>query len=121
MSDDDFLDRVDKDVYDRDGNPISYRQWGRLREHEVYRRVALTRFGLPPNDVSVSTVWIGIDHSYLREGPPLIFETMVFGGALDGEQWRYTTARQAQIGHDEVVKLVRTELDVTSVSHDESE
>jgi hypothetical protein len=109
------------DMYDRDGNPITIEEWGRLWESEVYRRVALTRIGLPPDDVSISTVWLGIDHSYMGEGPPIIFETMVFGGSLDQETWRYASARAAQIGHDEVVKLVKTELDVTSVSHPDDE
>lgn len=107
--------------YDRDGERITLREWARLRESEIYRRVALTRIGLPPDDVSISTVWLGIDHSWTKAGPPIIFETMVFGGALDQEQWRYSTVKAAQIGHDHVVKLVMTELDVTSVSHPEDE
>jgi predicted cobalt transporter CbtA len=50
----------------------------------------------------VSTVWIGIDHRFGDDGPPLIFETMVFNraegwGELDCE--RYSTEAEAVAGH----------------------
>jgi hypothetical protein len=54
---------------------------------------------------SVSTVFIGLDHSF--GGPvPLIFETMVFGGTLDGEQDRYSTWGEAVSGHQRTVQRV---------------
>jgi hypothetical protein len=56
-------------------------------------------------DAMVSTVYLGLDHSY-GEGPPLIFETMVFGGVLDQQQWRYSTEAQAIEGHARVIGLV---------------
>ena len=46
----------------------------------------------------VSTVWLGLDHSFSGRGR-LIFETMVFGGALDQEQERYATEDEARAGH----------------------
>ena len=58
------------------------------------------------NGVRVSTVFLGLDHNFGREGPPILFETMVFGGPLDGEQWRYETWEQAEAGHKEVMELV---------------
>lgn len=95
--------------YDRDGQPISHERWAELHESEVYKRVALTEFGL--GDVRVSTVWLGLDHSFGDAERPLIFETMVFGGPLDTEQVRTATAREAQMAHDAMVTLVRAELD----------
>ena len=56
--------------------------------------------------VTVSTVWLGMDHSF-GDGPPLIFETMVFGGELDQECDRYTTEEQAQQGHAAMVARVQ--------------
>ena len=38
-------------------------------------------------DVKVSTVFLGVDHSW-GGGKSLWFETMIFGGPLDQEQWR---------------------------------
>ena len=49
-------------------------------------------------DVMVSTIFLGIDHQF-GEGPPLLFETMVFSGKHDQEQWRYSTWDEAVAGH----------------------
>lgn len=54
-----------------------------------------------PN-VEVSTVFLGLDHQF-GDGPPLLFETMIFGGNRDGDQWRYSTYTQAAKGHKAVV------------------
>lgn len=59
------------------------------------------------SDVRVSTVFLGIDHSF-GHGPPLLFETMVFGGPLDGEQRRYSTWGEAEAGHAAVMAEART-------------
>jgi len=32
----------------------------------------------------VSTIFLGLDHNYLPDGEPIFWETMVFGGKLDG-------------------------------------
>uniref|UniRef100_A0A6M3JHR5 Uncharacterized protein n=1 Tax=viral metagenome TaxID=1070528 RepID=A0A6M3JHR5_9ZZZZ len=57
-------------------------------------------------DVQVSTVFLGLDHGF-GYSPPLLFETMVFGGPLDQEQDRYTTWEQAEEGHKDMVERVR--------------
>ena len=48
--------------------------------------------------VRVSTVFLGLNHNF-EDGPPLIFETLVFGGDLDGEMRRYSTWEEAENGH----------------------
>jgi hypothetical protein len=45
----------------------------------------------------VSTIFLGINSSIL--GPPLLFETMVFGGKHDMAQNRYETYDEAMAGH----------------------
>jgi hypothetical protein len=53
------------------------------------------------DDVYVSTVFLGLDHQY-GDGPPLLFETMVFG--LDDEYYdRCSTWEQAEAQHTRVV------------------
>jgi hypothetical protein len=54
----------------------------------------------------VSTVFLGLDHNHGR-GEPLLFETMIFGGPLAGEQWRYATWDQAEQGHRKAVVQAR--------------
>lgn len=51
----------------------------------------------------VSTVFLGIDHNFHPDGPPL-----VFGFDLDGETRRYSTWEEAEAGHAEIVEEVKT-------------
>lgn len=66
------------------------------------RRVAETTVG----HAWVSTVFLQSDHGF-GNGPPMLFETLVFGGDHDDLMRRYTTWDEAVAGHAEVVKLVR--------------
>jgi hypothetical protein len=88
--------------YDRQGNPITMEEWGAALASGADRHVAETTVG----DVWVSTVWLGLDHSW-DDGPPLIFETMVFGGPCNEEMHRYSTEVQALAGHDQMVARVQ--------------
>ncbi len=64
-------------------------------------------------DIEVSTVFLGIDHSF-GHGPPLLFKTMIFGGSDDCEQWHYSTYNQALEGHDVVVAEQETRLNLSA-------
>lgn len=55
----------------------------------------------------VSTVFIGLDHRMGGDGPPALFETMIFGGRLDEFQNRCCTWDEAERMHAEAVRLVR--------------
>jgi hypothetical protein len=54
----------------------------------------------------VSTVFLGLDHSF-GIGEPLLFETLVFGGPLDQEMDRYSTWEEAEQGHKAMVERAR--------------
>lgn len=77
-------------------------EWASKFEDMAYKRVGFTKVG----DAEVSTVWLGLDHQF-GNGNPQIFETMVFGGNLDGEQRRYSTEEEALNGHEGMVAEVR--------------
>lgn len=66
------------------------------------RRVAYTE----DDDWEVITSFLGLNHQF-GDGPPLWFETMVFGGKLNEEQARYTTIEEARAGHERMVARVR--------------
>lgn len=87
----------------REVKPVDLMTWARWMEgHLNGRHVGNDLIG----DVRVSTVFLGLDHSF-GEGPPLLFETMVFGGEHDGWQDRYTTWEQALAGHSSVLSAIR--------------
>lgn len=78
-----------------------YAEWDRrersIRDGEDAYRVARTELD---DGRYVSTVFLGLDHQW-GEGPPLLFETMVFPECEDYE--RYATWDEAVAGHDQVV------------------
>lgn len=75
--------------------------WARWFVEGDHRQVKQTLMG----DVDVSTVFLGLDHRF-GEGPPLIFETMIFGGEHDEFCERYSTWEEAEAGHARAVALV---------------
>lgn len=87
--------------YDRQTQPLSQREWVELlerggREYNVVEQTTL------PNGLWVSTVWLGLDHSFRFDAPPLIFETMVFPSQhelSELDQNRYTFESEARAGH----------------------
>lgn len=91
-------------LYDRKGQPITLERYAELMHDLSYRRVAEDRIG----HVWVSTVWLGVNHQFIPGGPPLIFETMIFGGPQDEDCWRYSTEEEALAGHRLAVREVRT-------------
>jgi hypothetical protein len=51
-------------------------------------------------EVYVSTIFLALDHNFMWEDhPPILFETMVFGGAMSNFQERYCTWDEAERGH----------------------
>lgn len=91
--------------YDKDGKPITDTlEWAKKFEDREYRKVGYTKL---TNTVLVSTVWLGLDHDFLEEGAPIIFETMVFVDGTCTDQKRYSTLEQAKEGHRKLVKEYR--------------
>lgn len=75
-------------------------RWARSRGgHKSLKRTYI-------GDIYVSTVFLGINHSFL-DSLPVLFETMVFGGEHNHYQERYYTYKQAIHGHNTAVKMVR--------------
>lgn len=109
--------------FDAEGKPITARQWATLLGNERYKILAQTWV---TEDIEVSTVWLGLDYSYMRylpgheDDPPLIFETMVFvrsdtpltisGHVIerDGtECYHWPTREVALAGHMRIVAELR--------------
>lgn len=74
--------------------------WARGQEH--HRHIAESTVG----DAWVSTVFLGIDHNFSGIGPPILWETMVFGGPHDQKTFRYASEGAAIENHEAVVKAL---------------
>lgn len=109
--------------YDFDAKPITRERWV-----ELWTLKQAARRGVPGGETSpgedptrvgsdhigeawVSTVWLGLDHSFTGT-PPLVFETLIFGGEHDQYMRRYSTKDQARAGHDEIVTALRDGTDL---------
>lgn len=78
-------------------------KWMGQNFEDSLRRVKRETIG----DCDVSTVFLGLDHNY-GVGPPILWETMVFGGKMDQEQARCSGSReQAEAMHAKMVRLVK--------------
>jgi hypothetical protein len=53
----------------------------------------------------VSTVFLGLDHNFSDEGPPVLFETMIFIDKSVDHCWRYATRIEALHGHAHAIDL----------------
>lgn len=142
MGDDDTLKKIRLSAFgrpmylDKMGKPLSLLEWAGLIENLEYKIVGSTE--IAPTTINpasrLSTVWLGIDHSFTPFGPPLLFETMRFSlqqksrqflpgfyhPSLDfpidknevTDQMRWSTEEQARLGHDRILRLIQ-ELEMT--------
>lgn len=81
-------------------------KWAEFMENIDLRRVAIDEVA----GREISTVFLGLDHSFGAEGLPVLFETIVFkpGTSADEEMYRYCTWEEAEAGHREVCAALRT-------------
>lgn len=79
-------------------------EWMKMFSNITDRVVERTETGRS----TISTVFLGLDHSFDEYGePPLLFETLVFGGPLADEMKRYSTWEEAEQGHAKMVEMVK--------------
>jgi hypothetical protein len=96
-----------KYILDEDHNVVEAElmEWARFFEDFSNRLVRKSEV----RGKIVSTVFLGIDHSFTEYGPPLVFETMVFPGTgsyLEEDVRRYATWDEAVTGHTEMCAMV---------------
>ncbi len=97
---------LDRYILDADHRPVkaTLMQWAMWFEDITNRIVDYTEI---TSETNVSTVFLGLDHRFDRSGPPLLFETMIFGGPHDQSGWRYASWDDAEVGHKAAVRKAR--------------
>lgn len=107
---------MDSTFFDKNGEEMTLEDFLFFADIDDYKRVASYTFR---DGTWVSTVWLGINHQYNPDKPPLIFETMVFNSGSDGslgeelEEFteRYSTLEDARLGHAIVIEQIREQLE----------
>lgn len=88
----------------KDGSvsPCSVEEWAQDFEAERGgKRIRLDDVGR----VRVSTIFFGVDTAV--DGPPLVFETMIFGGAHDRWTTKTSTQAEAEQAHATALAMVK--------------
>ena len=92
-------------ILDKDKNPVEAKnvhEFGMFFECMENRRVG---YHMHENGVTISTVFLGINHGFPPNKSLILFETMVFG--INGEELymeRYATWDEAKKRHGEIVE-----------------
>ena len=99
--------------FDKKGRPITVEDADKLLHDPNYKVIGQTIIGKK----AVSTVWLGIDHSFSMnpDHKPVIFETTIFAytkkkGIDCGKSYaqvRYATEKEAIKGHKLMVKHLK--------------
>lgn len=98
----------DKYILDENGHPIPcddlivWEKWFEKANRQLQRTELVID---DETEVTVSTVFLGMDHNFVGS-KPLLYETMVFGGDNDGLCHRTSTAGEASRMHQVVVDTV---------------
>lgn len=103
-----------------DNNEITWTEdihvWGKWFEEASRTGRRFVKQDTLEDGTFISTVFLGVDHRFFGDGPPIVFETMIFypkGDDLDwggADQWRYATWDQALAGHDQAVAEAKARL-----------
>lgn len=91
--------------YNKEGEVIDFTSWAQLMADDDYKRIKLDVVG----HLTISTVWLGMNHNYSNVGPKQIFETMIFPAGSHNEQHisRYETEQEALDTHNELVASIQ--------------
>jgi hypothetical protein len=104
---------MDHYILDENHNVVkaTLMEWAQFFERIENRTVAWTQVN---SEITVSTVFLGIDHRFSGKGPPILFETMVFGGERDQYTTRYCSWDDAETGHKVLVERLRAKQRISS-------
>lgn len=82
--------------------PCELMEWAAEFDNKNNRIIA--RDEINNGKVSVSTVFLGYNHQWAG-GPPILFETMIFGGEHADRQWRCSTYAEAEKQHKKALEM----------------
>lgn len=92
-------------VLDKNGKPVhepDMAKYGRFLASDA----KILKQDILPNRTVVSTVFTGCDY----RSPPLLWETIIFGGVRDGYEDRYTSREEALAGHEKAVGIASAKI-----------
>lgn len=94
-----IVERINATCFAKDGSTLSFMEWTRKFNDPDYHIIKQTK--LKHAKKWVSTVWLGLNYQF-SDGPPKIFETMVFqwGQFVSIDCLRTSTEQDARHAHE---------------------
>lgn len=83
--------------------PCTFQEW--ISRTKGATRVFFTSVGY----VDVSTVFLGLDHAFGLSPKPVLFETVIFGGAFNHDCYRSCTYEEAHVRHVAAIQIARSD------------
>jgi hypothetical protein len=80
---------------------VPFSEWTKEKENTIVKQDYI-------GDIFISTIFTGMDFIG-NEEDPILFETMIYGGAQDLYQRRYSTWEEAVEGHQLAIDIIRSE------------
>lgn len=107
-------------ILDENKKPVPAKdiiQANRLLSDPDARRVAIDKIFVEDYaiTITISTVFLVLDHNHSHKGKPVLFESMTFMGGQPESLNRYCTWQEAEAGHKKMVDLVKNELWVNRI------
>ena len=95
---------VDFYVLDGSGQPVKERNFKKaMKWHSQPENYVIWRNEIAEG-IRVLTEFLMIDHRFVGEGPPLLWETMTWGGVHGGTCERYESREEAEEAHARAVE-----------------
>lgn len=86
-----------------DGQPVqaeTLQEWAEFMENRQPTAVKVI------HGFKVSTVFLGVDYEWREDRDPILYETMVFGDVLTGQNIRATSQEAALANHEKMVEAI---------------
>jgi hypothetical protein len=107
-----YFDAPGNYILNDEGEPEECRDLLKWAEWRGEHRAECVLFQDTVGDTFISTVFLSHDHDWFGEGPPILWETMIFNGppGLEYSMWRYRSKLKALEGHVRAVEEVKAAL-----------
>ena len=86
--------------------PVGVLDWAKWYEKNK-QTIETTTIG----DIQITTEFVGIDDSVFEIDSPLLFETVILGGDMNGWVCQYSTLAEAKSGHFDAVDDVKRRIE----------
>lgn len=87
----------------------THQEWIEYNIDRHKSNIHLVKVDMLPGDITLSTVFVGIDMSGGSHHRPLFFETKIFGGSRDEQAYGAPSWKMAEVTHNIILQELKKE------------